>query len=183
MLRLEIGGTEFFNEETQEFEILDSKILEFEHSLVSLSKWESYFEKPFIATQDKTDEQVFWYIRAMCLTPDVAEDITDEMTQANFDEINRYISSKATATWFADHENSPQNREIITAEIIYYWMIALQIPFECQHWHINRLMTLIKVCNEKNTPPEKRKRMSQADIARRNRELNAQRRAQMGTSG
>lgn len=183
MLKLTVPGQEFFDEEKEEFTKTEDFDIEMEHSLVSLSKWESFFEKPFLATTDKTNEQIEWYVKAMTLTPNVPDSVYDRMTRGNLQEINSYINAKMTATWFVEDKNQPTSREIITAEIIYHWMIALTIPFECQYWHFNRLLTLIKVCNEKNTPPEKRKKMSRADIARRNSELNAQRRAQHGTTG
>lgn len=181
MLRLEVGGTELYDEESSTFRTENSVEIELEHSLVSLSKWESHFEKPFLATTDKTNDEVLWYIHAMILTPGITPDIVQLLSSAQFMQINRYINAKMTATWFLEQKNQPPNREVVTAEIVYYWMISLNIPLECETWHFNKLMTLIKVCNEKNNP--NKKKMSQADIARRNRELNAQRRAAAGTTG
>jgi hypothetical protein len=113
-------------------------------------------------------------------TPDVPEKVWDHLSQKNIEEINAYIDAKMTATWFSDVPNAPKTTELITAELVYYWMFSFNIPMECQHWHLNRLFTLIKVCNLKNAKPKK---MSPAEVAARNRRLNAERKAQLGTSG
>lgn len=178
MLELKVVLSEEFDESTSTFREGETFALDLEHSLVSMSKWESHFEKPFMAS-DKTGEELLWYIRAMTLTQRVPENVFLSFSDKNIAAINTYISAKMTATWFVEDKSTP-NTEVITTEIIYYWMIALQIPFECQYWHINRLLTLVQVCSRKNAKPKK---MSSEEVARRNRELNEQRKAQYKTTG
>lgn len=179
VLKITVCLREFFDEETQEF-ISENFVLEMEHSLVALSKWESKYEKPFLNTNAKTTEDIIGYIEAMILTEEYPDDILEKLSQENLSAINEYIDAKMTATWFSEVPGAPRSREIITAELIYYWMIQFQIPFEAQYWHLNRLFTLIRVCNMKNAKPTK---MSRSEIAARNRALNEQRKQQLGTRG
>mgnify|MGYP003082068149 FL=1 len=177
MLQLKIELEELFNEATDEFEMATVTV-ELEHSLLSLSKWEAKYEKPFLSPDDKSPEEILDYVTFMVVTPNFDYNLLDRLSTSNFDEINKYISSKQSATWFAE-DNSPPSREVITAELIYYWMFSMQIPKECEEWHLNRLFTLIRVFNAKNNP----KKMSPEEIARRNRELNAKRLREMNTKG
>lgn len=179
MLTITVLGTEMFDDKTQEFTTEGDVNLELEHSLVSLSKWESEFEKAFLGRQTKTAEEVVAYVKCMCLTPDIPPEVFSRLSYRNFQEINRYIDARMTATWFADSPE-PKTREVITAELIYYWMTAFSIPFECERWHLNRLFTLIRVCNIKQ---EKPKKMSRTEIAARNRALNAERRQRLNSTG
>ena len=179
MLVLTVPETELYNEEASTFVTEPEVVLELEHSLSSLSKWESEWEKPFLGPTPKTEAETVGYIKAMTLS-DFPPEVFSRLTNVHLDLVNAYINSKQTATWFAENPNQKPSREVVTTELIYFWMISLNIPFECQNWHLNRLLTLIKVCNEKNAP---KKKMSTSQIAARNRQLNEQRRASQGTRG
>ena len=180
MLRITVPAVEMWDERKQEFINTKEQTLQLEHSLVSLSKWESKWCKPFLTNKAKTNEETIDYIKFMTLTQNVKPEVYDCLTSENFKEIYAYINAPMTATYISDEPKGKLNREQVTAELIYYWMVALNIPFECQKWHLNRLMTLIKVCNIKNQPPKKR---SRREIMSRNAALNAARKQQLNTSG
>lgn len=180
MLRIIIDGDEVFNENTNEFETVNDIVLDLEHSLFSVSKWEAKYQKPFLTSTKKESEEIFEYIKGMLVTPGVDPDVLYKCSQKNIDKIQEYIDSPQSATTFGHMPERRGPSEVITAELVYYWMVAFNIPFECQYWHINKLFALIRICNIKQSKPKK---MSRNEIAQRNRELNAQRRAQLGTSG
>lgn len=174
MLTITVPAGECFDERTNTFISTKDQTLQLEHSLVSLSKWESKWKKPFLEQKDsKTDEQMRDYIRCMTITQNVNPNVYMCLTNENIRQINEYIDDSHTATWFSEEKTQKASREIVTAEIIYHWMIALQIPEKYEKWHLNRLLTLIRVCNLKNAPPKK---MSKRDVYSRNRALNASRR-------
>lgn len=181
MLTITIPATELFNDETQLFTNTEETILQLEHSLVSLSKWEQKWEKPFLGKEERTTEETIDYIKCMIISPEVPSDeIYNVMPPSTFTQISEYINAKMTATWF---NNTPSQSvgETVTSEIIYYWLIALNIPFEVQTWHLNRLLTLVRVVNIKNDPDKKL--MPKADAAALQRQMNEERKSRLGTKG
>ena len=180
MLRIVVPAGEVFDEATNTFYSTNECVLELEHSLVSLSKWESKWCKPFLGKEEKTQEETIDYVRQMTINDNVPSDVYSCLTEQNLTDILEYINAPMTATWFAEDKHARPSREIVTSELIYYWMIALNIPMECQHWHLTRLMTLIKVCNIKNTPPKK---MGRRELMNRNAGLNASRRQGFNSRG
>lgn len=180
MLQITIPSVELWDEKKEEFIEIKEQTLQLEHSLVSISKWESKWHKPFLGKEEKTSEEILDYVKCMTLTQNVKPDIYRYLTPDNISQINKYIEDPMTATTFSNNGTTSVNREIVTSEIIYYWMISLQIPPEYQKWHLNRLLTLIRVCNIKNAPPKK---MSKRELMSRNSALNAARRQQLNTRG
>ena len=180
MLYITVPATELWDEANEEFIHTKEQTLQLEHSLVSLSKWEARWCKAFFSKREKTNEETLDYIKCMTITQNVDPIIYKCLTKENVEQINKYIEAPMTATYFSEDENKGGNKDVITSELIYYWMIALNIPSEYQKWHINRLLTLIRVCNIKNQPPKK---MSRSQIMSRNRALNAARRKQLNTKG
>ena len=180
MLQIVIPEKEYFNSSTGEFYTAKRVQLCLEHSLVSLSKWESKWKKPFLVKDTKTIEETIDYIRCMTITQNVPDDVYYRIDSDNIKKIQEYIDDPMSATWFTDIDKKGRSKEVITSELIYFWMISYNIPFECQKWHLNRLLTLIKVCDIKNNPPKK---MSKSEMLERQRLLNAQRKASLNTKG
>lgn len=180
MLTISVPLTEVFNDDTQMFEVGESFELDLEHSLASLSKWEQFFEKPFLGPDEKTPEETLAYITMMCRTPKTPPEIFARLSKENVAEIDRYVNAKMTATWFREEQNQRPSRQIITAEVIYHWMIHHNVWLEAEHWHLNKLLALLRVCTEMSKPPKKMNRRQQ--IAERQR-LNAERLAQQRSRG
>lgn len=169
-----------FDPNTKRFITVKTQKLVLEHSLISISKWESKWHKAYLSREPKTNEENIDYIRCMCLTQNVDPNVFYALDQKSAKIISDYISDPMTATTFRQ-ENKRPSREIITNELIYFWMTQFGIPFDpCEKWHFNRLMTLINVAAIKNQPSKK---MGKKDILSRNAALNAQRRAKLGSLG
>lgn len=180
MLKIIVPSTKLWDEAKEVF--MDSKEYELrlEHSLVSISKWESKWCKPFLTNKDKTNEEAVDYIRCMTITQNVDPMAYQLLTKAIMDEVSDYIDAPMTATTFAKDTKKATNKEIITSEVIYYWMVAFNIPFECQTWHLNRLLTLVNICSIKNQP---KKKVNRKEQAAQQKALNEARRAKYNTSG
>lgn len=179
MLTIVIPKTERWDQVHNEFIYSKESTITLEHSLVSISKWESKWKKPWLSRDSKTIEEFVDYVKCMTITQNVKPEVYYNLSPDNIKEIDEYINDSMTATTFSD--KSRGGREIITSEIIYYWMISLNIPFECQKWHLNRLLTLVHVCSIKEAGDKKK--MSKSEIMSRNRALNAQRRAKTHSKG
>ena len=178
MLQITIPDREYWDAKNERFVNKKGQTISLEHSLVSISKWEAKYHKPFLSSE-KNNEEILYYIKCMTITQNVNDSVYDMMTRENLREINDYIADSMTATTITDHSGR-KSREIITSELIYYWMVALNIPFKCEKWHLNRLMMLIRVCNIKNQPDKK---MSKAQTMKSNAALNAARRQKMHSRG
>lgn len=180
MLQLTIKGIELWNERTEEFIQIEGRTIQLEHSLISLQKWESKWKKSFLSNNEKTTEEMIDYVRCMTITPNVNPIIYACLTEEQWEEINSYIADTMTATTIVDMEPKTGKKNVITAEIIYYWMISFGIPFECRKWHLSQLLTLIQVFSVKNRPKKKR---SQKDVLAEYKAINEQRRKELGTKG
>ena len=181
MLQLTIGGQDLWDDEKEEFVFVKPQTICLEHSLVSISKWESKWCKPFLSKiTERTSEMMLDYVRCMTVTQNVDPSVYYALTKEHLKQIEDYISAPMTATWFTEEKKSHANGEQVTSELIYYWMIALNIPFECQRWHLNRLLTLIRICDIKNQKPKKR---SAREITQSRVALNAARKSKYHTKG
>lgn len=190
MLKITVPGNEYWDPYKEEFITLPSTTLTLEHSLLSLSKWEDKWHRPFLNEGPKNDEEYIDYIRCMIIDEDYDPKVLRGLSSSNIKKINEYLKDSHTATWFGKTDSyintekslkKPNSKkDVITSEVIYYWLVALQIPFECEKWNLNRLLTLVRVCNEKNAPPKK---MSKKQLMNRNTALNQLRRQQLNSAG
>lgn len=181
MLSLTIPKTELFNESDNTFMVVEETRLTLEHSLISISKWEAKWQKPYLSKDPKTAEQCLDYIRCMTLNTKIDPRVYLALKVEHFEAINSYVESPMSATTFREMPGAKKGgNQIVTSELLYYYMIAFNIPFECQKWHLNRLLTLIKICDIKNQP---KKKMSRGEILAQNTELNKARRAAMKSRG
>lgn len=180
MLTVVVPENEIYDSEKNLFTTLPRVTFSIEHSLLSISKWESKWKKPYLSKTDKSNDEVIDYIRCMTITPNIDSEIYKRLNHENFKQIQEYIDDPMTATTFGKSQLTRHSNDVVTSELIYYWMISFNIPMECQKWHINRLLTLIRICSIKNNPPKK---MSKKDIYSQNAALNAKRRTIMNSRG
>lgn len=191
MLKITISAKEGWDSIKEEFVKTEPITICLEHSLVSLSKWEAQYRKPYLSTKDKTAEEILYYVKCMTITQNVDPKVYELLGPADFKKINDYVNDTATATWFNDKKPEGaapvrNNQQIITSELIYYWMVSYRIPFNpCEKWHLNRLLTLIRICNVEEAKQSGKHggKMSKRDILSQNRSLNAARRQKLNTRG
>lgn len=181
MLTLIVSDQEIFDESQNRFIPGKSAVITLEHSLESLSKWERIHGKPFLTDDKKTTAETLSYVKQMILDPDVPDEILQRLSAANLETIRLYIQEKQTATWFKEQKGVPRSSEIVTAELIYYWMISYQIPVDAAKWHLSQLMTLIRVFSEKNNP--NKKKPSKTEAAAERHRINQLRRSQANSKG
>jgi hypothetical protein len=179
-LKIEIPEREFFDEEKSQFINVQRTTLTMEHSLVSISKWESKWHIPYLSDKPKTKEQTIDYLRCMTITQNVDPFLFNCIPDRELLKIKDYIENPMTATTFAKEEGKGHTKKILTSEVLYYYMIAFNIPVEFEKWHLNRLLTLIKVCSEENKP---KKKIGSKQLANKYASLNAARRAKLKSKG
>lgn len=182
MLKIVVPAGEYWDTDKEEFVYTEPTVLELEHSLLSVSKWEAKWEKPFLNSTEKTEEEALDYIRCMTINDNIDDRVYMNLSKSNISEIESYISKKSTATTFSDVETERRNSKRVTSEEIYSWMTTLQIPFECEKWHINRLLTLIKACNANQQEHKVNTNLTQDALSKR-AALNAERKKKLGTHG
>lgn len=180
MLTITVPEAEFWDEGKEEFVYKKEQVLQLEHSLVSISKWESKWEKAFLGKQRKTEQEIADYVRCMTLTQNVDPEVYSRLSSENYREIQKYIHAPMSATYLPEEESSSGQQDVVTAELIYFWMIEYNIPVEFQKWHFNRLWALIRVCSMKKSDPKKK---SINQIVQRNRAINATNRARFHSNG
>ena len=180
MFELKVEASEEFDEATGRFYNVKAQTYKLEHSLISISKWESKWHKPFLKKEEKTRAEELDYIRCMAINQEPDEATLASLTSVQLKDVFDYVNDSMTATWFNEKDKKPPSRKIITSELIYFWMTDLRIPFSCEKWHLNRLLTLIKICHIENSP---KKKMSRKDQLAERRALNASRKQKYNTRG
>lgn len=179
MISIKTERQELFNQSTGTFETIESHNIQLEHNLISISKWESKYKKAFLSDQKKkSNDEILYYIKCMCLKHE-DEEFVKYISVDNLTKISEYINDSHSATYIPKISNESRNRDIPTSELIYYWMMVNGIPFECQYWHLGRLLKLIEICSLKNS----NKKMSKQQILRNNRQINQSRKLRHHTKG
>lgn len=180
MLKLEIKEQEFFDEATGRFYTVKPQILHLEHSLISISKWESKWHKPYLKDDPKTFDEELDYVRCMSIDKEIDDSTLHSLTALQINQIRDYINDSMTATWFSNRNKVRPSSRVITSELIYYWMTSCGIPFSCEKWHLNRLLVLIRICNVEGSS---KKKMNKRDQLAEQRKLNAARKQKYNTKG
>ena len=173
VLDLYIPGKEFWNSELQEFIYTKDITLHLKHSLVSLTRWEQHYKRRFLDNGPKNEEEYRFYIQCMTLNKDVDPLVYTVLQEDDIKKVTDYLHDSMTATTLPKQNNNRSNSEKLSSELIYYYMTALNIPFECEKWFLNNLIILISIASIKNNPQEKKSKPSWSSIRALNAERNA----------
>lgn len=182
MLELHLPETEFFDRANSKIIRVPEVTLHLKHSLLTLSKWETIWEIPFLGEGKKTTEQLYSYVNIMA-GGDLDELTLSRLTSEHYEKLNAYLSSKQSATWFSESPNQRRSTQTVTSELIYFWMTTYNIPFECENWPFPRLMNLIRIASIKNDPDAGKKKRNKSQMLSERAMLNKKRREQYGTTG
>lgn len=176
MLEIPIPPQEIWDPVKEKFIKYDGGVIKMEHSLRAIQKWEAKYKKPFLSKEEKTEDEVLFYLK--CMTLNKVDDVAYSLlTNSDMEDISNYISEQRTATTIKT--SSKGSRKVPTAEVMYYWLSALQIPFEVADWHLSQLLTLVEVANELNNP----KKMKKSEVYNQYDALNEMRKAKYKTKG
>ena len=187
MIQIVVPKSEVFDNTNQIFRrVTKETTLQLEHSLISLQKWEARWHTPFLVKKGKTLEQTIDYIRCMCLTPNVKEDVFYCIPKSEMTRIANYIDDPMTATTVTTRGKGPgpkKKNKIVTAEVIYYWMISLNIPNEYRKWHLNQLLMLIRVINAENASNDPNNKRKKHEVLADYRAINEANKKRFNTKG
>lgn len=182
MLELHLPAEEVFDRKESKIYKLPEITLRLEHSLLTISKWETIWELPFLSEEKKTNDQLHSYVSIMA-GGNLEEETLNRLGQSHYEKLNTYLNAKHSATWFSDPPNQRKSTQTVTSELIYFWMTTYNIPFECENWPFARLMNLIRIASIKNDPDKGKKKRNKSQMLSERAMLNQKRREELGTTG